>query len=192
MNPDIAYKILMIRRLREAGQVKRCHALVHNDPGYTDGKHSFDAVSMLLILHPNPSMSLVKYMLWHDMAERWAGDLPASAKWSAPDLHIAYEQFEWKVMDSMLPMVSAANAALTLEDRRWVRAMDLLEFAMWVEDQLAIGNQHVRQAKINIMEAIINATDPSTEEKRRFPDEVIAFVSNYGLEWTRLPERIDR
>lgn len=180
-------KILAVRRLREGGNVKRCHALVHNDHGYTDGKHSFDAACMLLVLHPNPSMNLLKFMLWHDTGERWVGDLPASAKWASSDLANCYEELEIKVWQSHLPMVHEAWTALTIEDRHWIRAIDGLEFAFWCQDQLSIGNLHIGEAWKNIMEGLAKLRDSG-----QMPEEVRDFIDNGGLEWERLPERFDR
>ena len=65
---------------REGGNVLRCHTVPHHGQ-YSVGKHSYDALSLLLLLHPNPSMNLVKATLWHDCAERFVGDMPAPAKW---------------------------------------------------------------------------------------------------------------
>lgn len=179
-------KIKQIRMLREGGNVKRCHALYHNDPGYTDGKHSFDAVSMLLVLHPDPHMDLVKYMLWHDMGERYVGDLPASAKWASPELRACYEILEKTVLKSKLPAIIAAWDRLSADDRTWVAALDMLEFRMWCEDQIAAGNNHVHQAHRSIRRALNEFSDAG-----HMPKEVQQFIQEGGAKWERLPERFD-
>lgn len=169
-------KILWIRRLREAGNVRRGHVLPHNDHGYTDGKHSFDALSILFILHPDPSMPLIKFMLWHDMAERYAGDLPSTARNADRVLADHYSALERQIYRSHFPMIADVFHRLTEEDMRWVRAIDSLEFKLWRADQLAAGNRHVEMT--------------NWAKSDEWPEEVKQFVEHGGLNWERLPEEM--
>lgn len=174
-----------IRALREGGHVKRCHALVHNDVGYTDGKHSYDALSLLLMLHPDPQMHLVKWVLWHDAAERWVGDLPASIKEKDRRLRAAYVAAEEEAMATHLPSVLEAWTQLSDSDRAWAAGVDMVEFYLWCEDQHALGNRHVENARINIL-AYIQAAQTAGH----LPAALWEFVNRRGgAKWRRLPEK---
>lgn len=172
-----------VRRLREGGHVRRCHALLHNDHGYTDGKHSFDAATLLLVLHPDPSINLVKAVLWHDMGERWVGDLPASAKWASPELSGAYNTLEQTVLRDILGLGPLFDS-LSDNDKQWLVAVDCLEFWMWCLDQLALGNTSIRTARHNIEQAI----DKRIRELL-VPVECSTFYARYDHH--RTPERLD-
>lgn len=128
-----------IRALREAGNVRRAHTIPYHGE-YTNGKHSYDALSILLVCHPNPSVNLIKAVLWHDTAERWLGDLPHPAKRAFPLLGDAYTAAEESILAQM------GVPSLTKEESRWLRAVDTIEFWCWCKDQEAIGNQHVLNA----------------------------------------------
>lgn len=129
-----------IRYLREAGNVRRCHIVPHLCE-YTVGKHSYDAVVLLLTLCENPSPKLVKAVLFHDVAERWVGDMPSPAKGFNESLgreYLAAEQEVWERLG-----LSGVLADLTLSEREWLEAVDKLELWLWAHDQLALGNRHV-------------------------------------------------
>lgn len=125
---------------REAGNVRRCHVVPHHGD-YTNGKHSHDALSLLFILHPDPSINLIKAVHWHDGAERWVGDMPAPSKIFNPALRDEYERSErialrrWEMHEGV--------ESLTVEEAHWLRAIDALELMLWCMDQEALGNRHV-------------------------------------------------
>lgn len=180
-----AYLMPLIRRLREGGHVQRCHVLYHRDHGYTDGKHSFDAASLLLVLHPCPPIHLIKMVLWHDVGERYVGDLPASAKWASAMLSAAYEALERQVLESHFVMKPLLEA-MTKWDWQWLKALDAVEFYLWCEDQLAAGNRHVEMAWRNITEALETM-------RPNMPTPVQTFYDQHRKEgWQRMPERYDR
>ena len=171
-------KVERVLAAREAGNVRRCHVVPHHGE-YTGGKHSFDATSLLLVLHPDPSKELIQAVLWHDAAERWVGDMPAPAKWYDANLGDAYDHAElnaiqhWEMYDAI--------GALVDSELKWLEAVDRLELWLWCQDQLALGNVHIREFIVHLDrsfdKAILN---------RRMPKECVAFYRDYN--WTRLPE----
>lgn len=161
---------------REGGNVRRCHVVPHQDE-YTVGKHSYDAVSMLLVLHPNPSIHLVKALLWHDCAERWCGDMPATAKWYNESLAEAYNLAEIGFMQDW--EFYEGFEEFTDDDYLWLNAIDKLELWLWCKDQLASGNQHIR-------EFIVHLDRHFEERGADMPQPCRDFYNNF--EWTRLPE----
>ncbi len=136
---EMAVPVQKVRALRESGAVKRGHTMSFGGD-YTVGKHSYDAVSMLLVLHPAPSLDLIRCLMWHDAAERWLGDLPAPAKWQFPELKAAYEEAENTVLRARY---GVDMSVLTDDDRLWLEGIDRLEFIMWCRDQLGQGNETV-------------------------------------------------
>lgn len=133
MNPEE-----LVRCLREAGAVERCHTLPHCG-SYTVGQHSFDALSLLLVLHPAPSVALIKAVLWHDVAERWTGDVPAIAKWADPELAELLEASEERILRKLGVQ---PPRELPVEDCMWLDAVDKLELWLWAKGQLRMGNQN--------------------------------------------------
>jgi 5'-deoxynucleotidase YfbR-like HD superfamily hydrolase len=124
--------------LRASGKVKRWHTVSVIGEQTVD-QHCAQCVSLLLLLHPDPSIDLIKAVLWHDSSEQRTGDMPAPIKRSHPDLRAAYHAAE---MDVCQAQVSDAFARLSDEDKRWVRTVDILEMALWAADQYMLGNQH--------------------------------------------------
>src|SRR3990167_6644390 len=104
---DTTEAMQQIARLRDSGNVRRAHVFPHHGE-YSVGLHSYNALSMLLLLHPGPSIALVEAVLWHDAAEKTLGDLPATAKWTYPMLAKAYELAEAEVLRDFIPRAHAA------------------------------------------------------------------------------------
>lgn len=156
----------LVRCLREAGAVERCHTLPHCG-SYTVGQHSFDAVSLLLVLHPNPSLDLIKAVLWHDVAERWTGDVPAVAKWDDPELSRLLVALEERVFQK-LGVQSPNN--LSEQDHQWLEAVDKLELWLWAKGQLRMGNQNA---------AIVFRNLEPWFERTEVPPAVLQLMCNY-------------
>lgn len=152
---------------REAGRVERCHTLPHHG-SYTNGQHTHDATSLLFLLHPKPSLRLVRALHFHDVAERWVGDMPAPAK-KIDDLGQAVHRAEAAVMKQL-----GHDYKLTKNERRWLKAVDTVEFYLWCADQVAMGNQHV---------AINLATVVKWMDKMDLPEQVEVFLAASG--WMR-------
>jgi len=129
--------LIRVTATREAGDVRRCHIVPHHGQ-YNVAQHSYGAMSLLLLLHPNPSLDLIKAVQWHDCAERWLGDIPAPAKWTSSELGRVYEQAEEKVLKvlGLLP-------SLGREETNWLKAVDTLDLWLWCREEEAMGNETV-------------------------------------------------
>lgn len=164
---------------REAGAVQRSHtARQHGD--YTVGQHSYDALSLLFLLHPDPSMNLVKAVLWHDAAERWLGDVPAPAKWDDEDLRIAYEKAERGVLRKW--GFDEGLKRLTDPEQDWLAAVDKLELWLWCMDQVAMGNQNIYGVRDRI-------NDWFNRNRDDIPLECLEFIGEFH--WRRLDDRLN-
>lgn len=131
-----------IQATREAGTVRRCHIVPHHGQ-YNIAQHSYGAVSLLLLLNPEPSLNLIKAVQWHDAGERWLGDMPAPAKWDNFDLGQVYEAAERRVLDAigLLP-------ELTREEEHWLKAVDTLDLWLWCREEEALGNATVKAMRL--------------------------------------------
>lgn len=138
------------KTFREAGYVRRCHT-VRTNSNYTVGQHSYDAVSLLFCLHPDPSVNLIKFLLWHDAAERWMGDMPNPCKKTFQDLKKLYTRRENACLNELKVSVD-----LDLEELKWVHAIDALEAWLWTEDEILLGNKHVENMRRDMSSYINN------------------------------------
>jgi len=138
----------------EGGRVKRCHCFPTNsDP--TIGLHIFNALSLLLILCPDPSINMIKALQFHDMGERFLGDLPAPAKFNCPVLKEIYEGEEKSILMKygMLPILDD-------RERNWIHAVDMLEFFIFINYELNLGNNYARQRLARITRMLDKAELP--------------------------------
>ena len=151
--------------LRAAGAVRRCHTIRYMIGSYDVAQHSWNATSLLLQLHPDPSVKLIKAMMWHDAAERWMGDLPSPVKRTYPLIRASYEQAENDVLETL-----GVPIDLNEEDAQWLRAIDALEFYLWTLDQKFAGNGFAENCwKDNVL--YLNVAN--------LPTEVRAFFNTY-------------
>jgi 5'-deoxynucleotidase len=109
-----------------AGGVQRYHA----NPGMarlgqTTADHQGRCVQLLLALHPDPSVALIRAVALHDLGERWAGDLPAPFKRDFP--HIAELHAEAERVCSTRAWGEALLDDLNGADLRWLGLIDKLE-----------------------------------------------------------------
>src|SRR3990167_4251093 len=74
-----------IRVARQAGRVERLHTVPHHVP-HSVASHSWSVAVLILLLHPKPSVRLLKAALLHDAAEAEIGDLPSPSKLKYPTL----------------------------------------------------------------------------------------------------------
>lgn len=162
-----------ITYLREASNVERAHTLPHHG-SYTVGKHSYDAVMLLLALKPDASLNLVKAVLYHDLGERFTGDVPTPAKHADGEMARRLDAFEARALDFL-----DLRIELDAEERRWLHAVDKVELLLWCKDQLALGNMNAA-AIIGSLLSILNHSD--------LPQVVVEFIAAH--EWTRNPDRL--
>ncbi|RKZ20220.1 hypothetical protein DRQ50_00245 [bacterium] len=165
------------KALIEGGQTERLHATFHHRP-YSVAVHSWNMVALLEVLNPGASLRLTKACLFHDVAERWVGDMPAPAKWwLTPDAGKAFGEVEARLKrDLMVDYEEGLNEV----ERQWLKAMDLLELCLFCGDELNLGNRDVDQI-INVCHRLL-AQD-------WVPKEVRDFVAH--LQWERTPDKFD-
>jgi 5'-deoxynucleotidase YfbR-like HD superfamily hydrolase len=152
--------------LREASRVQRCHTTsIHGT--YTVGQHSYGAVNLLLCLHPNPSVNLIKAVLWHDVHERYLGDIPGPAKWMNGEFTKLYEQ-----MAAQIERTCGIEIRLEPDERCWLDAVDKTELLVWAKEQLAMGNTNAASILGNLASWFAN---------HPIPVQVKKFIEEYDI-----------
>lgn len=156
---------------REGGAVRRCHTrrvLAQQSVA----EHQYNALSLLLLLYPGtPPAALIKAVLWHDVGERWTGDVYGPFKSRCPVLG---EQID-RHADARLSGFGLLQE-LTPLDRAWLDGVDLLEFLMWALDEQALGNTNFERDIHRVRTEFCRQSAP---EHRRFPLEVVEFALSY-------------
>jgi 5'-deoxynucleotidase len=109
-----------------AGGVQRYHA----NPGMarlgqTNADHQGRCVQLLLALHPDPSVALIRAVALHDLGERWAGDLPAPFKQAQPEIAAAHAEAEQEFAEAAWGKEMPDD--LDSADLRWLALIDKLE-----------------------------------------------------------------
>lgn len=164
----------LIAATREAGFVKRCHNSRTLGSEYNIAEHSWQVLALLYRLHPEPSRNLIWALAFHDCAERYLGDQPASVGWFNGGLRAAQQKAEDEVLTRL-----GVGFDLSPEEEAWLKALDRLELLMWTEDQLAFGNHHVSNINRTVREWFRDVW-------REIPKPVQDFISTY--EWRRTSE----
>jgi len=141
----------VFQRLRaqiEGGMVKRCHTVDYHGT-YTNSQHTFNMLLIYNALHPNPQEETMQAIMYHDLAERYTGDLPAPSLIEFPDLRDSIKKVE-----AHCRAVMGADFEISEEEANWLYCIDKIEHWMWAKRQLLMGNQlvgaHVRKLDVII------------------------------------------
>lgn len=131
-------KFERLMEIRTGGSVERCHGIVHQG-SYSNAMHSWGVSMLMLLLWPQDFARLAVYCLTHDVPEAWVGDIPAPTKRYCGSLKIEVGVMESRLLRRLeLP----DPEDLSLEDKRKLKACDILELYIWAKEQLCAGNWH--------------------------------------------------
>jgi len=144
-----------VLELRRAGRVQRCHGIPHHG-SYSVAEHTYQMLHLLMSLCPKPSKALIEAVLYHDSAELELGDTPRPAKTRFPDLGKAVAKAE----DVVNGELSVMQDRLLPSELSWLRALDVLELAMWCLDQLDMGNKNVMPVLERCHDALLEIQVP--------------------------------
>lgn len=172
-------KCKQVLAIREGGQTKRAHTMQYAGE-YNVAIHSYNALSLLLLLYPGePSVGLIKAVLWHDVPERWTGDVPAPAKWASPELKKILDDLEQTILEKI--GIGELYVGLRPEQLNWLNGVDLLELFIWAKEQKANG-AYFADYMIDRIIGLISDRD----REGKIPKEIINFVANF--KWSRSVE----
>jgi 5'-deoxynucleotidase YfbR-like HD superfamily hydrolase len=167
MSKDIQRKVAA---LREGSHVLRCHTVPHFGE-YSVGKHSYDMLTLLFALHPDPSVALIKAITYHDQGERWVGDIPSPAFDGRP---VFRKEFEEAQAFGQLVITGIEMPELTQEETNWLHATDKVELFLWAKEQAAMGNTLVHGFIVNL-----KRTFKEMSAKKTMPLEMERFLLDY-------------
>jgi 5'-deoxynucleotidase YfbR-like HD superfamily hydrolase len=108
----------------------------------TVGAHSFGVLSLLLILHPNPTLTLIKAAAWHDMAEQEIGDVPSPVLRRVIDYGEVYAAIE---EEFLFDHFAINLEGLSAEEKTWLWGVDKLDCLLFCRDQVRLGNLAFRE-----------------------------------------------
>lgn len=151
------------KALLEGGRTERFHSTPHHQP-YSVAQHSWGMAALLEVLKPDASLRLIKACLYHDVAERWTGDMPAPGKWwlsREANRHLKLAENEIKHL-----LQVDYEAGLTTEERHWLKALDLLELYLYCLDEMNMGNKNVGQTAGLCLNLLLD--EPTPVEVRQF------------------------
>jgi 5'-deoxynucleotidase YfbR-like HD superfamily hydrolase len=99
--------------------------------------------ALLEVLYPDAPVRLLKACLFHDVAERWTGDMPAPGKWwlnaeAGELLRLVEHRVKAQLQVDY-------DEGLKTPELHWLKALDLLELILFCSDEQDMGNRNVDQ-----------------------------------------------
>ena len=123
-NNQVDYEKL--ETIYDAQFINRYHTVPLGGLRQTVGAHSYAVVVLLDQLWDNCSKQLILSALYHDVPEIVLGDIPATAKWSHPELQKAFKKAEEKVSKEL-----GIDFVLTTKELNRLKMADMLELVMY-------------------------------------------------------------
>lgn len=163
---------ILVQALREASRVERSHTTPHHG-SYTVGQHSFDMLTLLIALYPDCRKELMLAVMFHDLPERWTGDIPHPAKQSDGEFGKRLAKIEARVAKSL-----GMDVSLDENERFWLKGLDVVEYMLWCKDQLAMGNMNLSRNLTAVNDWL---------STNRIPIPLAEFVLDH--KWTRTPDQ---
>lgn len=157
-----------VQLLRDSGAVRRFHILRTNNT-QTVAEHSYGVATLVMLIEPKCSATLLKAALTHDAHERDTGDTPSTAKWRYRELAagMKHAEMEWQGENTDL----AFESDLELHEKLVLRFCDWMELAMWSVEQIRMGNQYATEPLKNILDAF--------DQVLNWPDKCVTFLNAF-------------
>ena len=115
-----------LETIYDAQFINRYHTVPLGGLRQTVGAHSYAVVVLLDQLWDNCSKNLLLSALYHDVPEIVLRDIPATAKWSYPDVQKVFKKAEQKVMKDL-----DIDFVLTDRELNRLKMADMLELVMY-------------------------------------------------------------
>jgi 5'-deoxynucleotidase YfbR-like HD superfamily hydrolase len=127
-------KMNRLKELYDAGSVTRFHTK-RVIKSQTIADHSWGVALIALEIAHDPSIELVKAVLYHDLAESVTGDTPATAKWVSNDLKTSLQKLEDNFNKRL-----GLQTQLSEEEEEVLKWADMIELIMYCNSESALGN----------------------------------------------------
>jgi len=126
--------------LISASNVKRYHTFPIIGE-QTVGHHSHRVALILIYLTDGKlSSNLLKAALFHDLAELHTGDIPATTKWSHPNIADLLKHIE-----NTYEVEHQISVVLTDKEKKLLKTADMCELMLFAEEQYRLGNKNARE-----------------------------------------------
>lgn len=138
---------------RRGLNVTRMHTVPHIRH-YDNGSHSASAALIALELCKLNEVSegyqfdIIKYMLMHDIAEQFVGDVPADVKRIEPTIKEVLDKVEKSWERKNIP---SKPESIGIFGSRICKCADLIELGMFCVEEINMGNRHVRHVLENVI-----------------------------------------
>jgi 5'-deoxynucleotidase YfbR-like HD superfamily hydrolase len=142
-----------------ASRIKRYHTIptIHQE---TVGEHSHRVCTLYLQLFGTPRVEILEYILYHDMGELSAGDLPFNAKRDVPEM----KHFMDRAEEVGLRRLNIQIPYLNVEEHARVKLCDMLQMLEFARIEIAMGNQFARSVQSNILKALKKLKDIPSDQ----------------------------
>lgn len=118
---------MITRQQYLTGKVRRWHT--HHNMNQTNADHSWGVAMIILEMHPNPSVALIREAILHDAGEVLTGDVPGYTKIDNPEVKKLMDR---KELEARNEIGFPQNPSLSDSDRRWLKYADALEAWLFV------------------------------------------------------------
>jgi len=183
-----------LHTVRHSGQVKRCHT-VPTLQTYNVAEHSFNAIVIAQTICSEldyrmehtigatrtlvelSDSNITQYILLHDLAEGYTGDIPANVK-KETAIKSILDEMESKWGEENVP--TYMNVSLSQQEYVVAKLADTLELCMFCKDEITMGNRHPA-----MMQMALNVTTYATDWCRknnvwpRISDAIIRETERY-------------
>jgi 5'-deoxynucleotidase YfbR-like HD superfamily hydrolase len=154
---QVMNQMLRVVNIRGGGRTERCHTVPHVGE-YSNAKHQWGVAMLMWELWPADFQRLAIYCLSHDVAEKWVGDTPATAKKYISGLSRTMGSLE----DLLCNRLDIPGEGFLSElDHKKLKDCDYLELYIWCIEQMQMGNNCVLE--------IIMSLDEFFEDSRLLP-----------------------
>lgn len=143
-----------VKIYRRGLNVTRMHTVPHIRH-YDNAGHSANAALVALELcklngvEQTDQLDILKYMLMHDVAEQFVGDVPADVKRIEPDIKHVLDTVEsnWEKKN-----LHNKPKSMTMSSIGICKSSDLIELGMFCVEELNMGNKGVTHVLQNVID----------------------------------------
>lgn len=167
----------------EAGEVQRFHACPSVIRKQTVGEHSWGVTLISGYLFKayhgveHPHSLLMLESLLHDVAEIETGDIPATFKWSSPEVDNASEEYDLAFRNTKTPWPSHS---LSEVETVCVKLADILDALRWT--QLYEPRRIVHQRYVKYFKEYSNKAQKSFQSVGDYPRQKVLTMFHAAVE----------
>ena len=145
--------------IRLAGRVLRYHTWPHIRQ-QTVAEHTWQVLRILLVIWPEPSPQLVRYVVGHDVGEITVGDPPYPIKANNPVLKSEMDRLEGEAQDELFREWLLGDVPELTEDERWAFKMaEFIEMWEWGWEEELLGNRFASRVRERCESVVIDRTN---------------------------------